>query len=1127
MTRTRLLLRSLAHYWHTGLAVVFGLAVATAGVTGALLMGDSMRGSLREIALGRLGRIDCAITAPRYFRETLATDLMAQNGVSATVEYLSQALVCQGAARNADTGTIASKVAVLGIDPDFARMWPSLDFPRLGGRWCAVNDALAGDLGIRVGDAILVTIYRQGEVALDSLFARRERRDVTPTLRLEVSSILPRGGAGDFRLDTQAETPRNIFVCRTWLGEQLGLEGKVNAIVVATAHGRRAEAHANLVRALSAACKLEDHGLAVTLAPSGRHFSLTTPAMVLRRAQVDAARAAAADCGVGSALTSVYLATRIARVGNRSGRELAYAVVAGVEPLEPWPGGLGKRMPSSDGIWLNDWAAKELKCRVGDSLQVSYLIPTAEGTYPTAHTTLTLEAIVPLAGAANDPSLVPEFEGITNAERIRDWNPPFPIDLGRVTPRDEQYWDRYRATPKAFVSLNTVQAMWRSGRRGGESDWITSVRVGPARGTDLARIRGAFERALLKRLTPEKSEIRVLAIRDTALQASRGTSDFGQLFMGLSMFLVVSAVALAAMLLRLSVAQRASHVGIMLACGWKQKDVRSVFFAEGAALSGVGALAGIPLAVAYAQALISGLTTWWRGALGATPGLCLHVEVESLIIGGLSGAAAGLGAASLSVRQLSRSPVLDLLAGWQAMAMVPANWRARPAVAAVILALAASGALMGAALLANSVPISLAFFAVGALVLVAGLAGLALMLGHLRRTGGAVRSIGRLALRNAAAASGRSLLTAGLLASATFIIVATATNTRDLSALDVTKRNSGAGGFSLHAVSSVPLPFDPATPQGRANLGFSPEDEAELKGVEIISFLASQGEDISCLNLARPSAPRVLGVPDALLNRGGFCVVTQERMGAESPWELLTRLEPDGAVPAFGDAASVRWSLHSGLGQTYTIPVGKIRFRGLLPGSIFARELLVSEANFRRMFPAVTAPSYFLIATPPGQEEKVAQVLRRNLGDMGLEVRTTRSLLNDFLRVHNAYLSLFLTLGGLGLLLGTAGSSLTLVRSALERLKELALLLAVGHTKATLGRLLLAENGVLLLGGSIWGTLSALLAVAPHLASPEAQVNWAALAAVLGAVIAAGLATCLVAVRAVLRGELVRALRRE
>jgi putative ABC transport system permease protein len=365
----------------------------------------------------------------------------------------------------------------------------------------------------------------------------------------------------------------------------------------------------------------------------------------------------------------------------------------------------------------------------------------------------------------------------------------------------------------------------------------------------------------------------------------------------------------------------------------------------------------------------------------------------------------------------------------------------------------------------------------------------------------------------------------GLLASATFLIVATATNTKDLRRADVTRRDSGAGGFALQAVSSVPLPFDPATPTGRANLGFSAEDEAALSGVTVVSFLASPGEDISCLNLARPASPRILGVPLAMVERGGFTVAVPG--AARSPWTLLDEPLPDGVVPAFGDAASVQWTLHSGLGRAYAVPAGRLRFVGLLQGSLFARELLVSETSFRRLFPSITAPSCFLIETPPGREDQVAEVLRRNLGDMGLQVRRSGEVLNDFVRVQNTYLSVFLTLGGLGLLLGTVGLGVTLVRNAAERRRELALLSAIGFSQRAVAGTLMMENEALLVGGLLWGTLTALVAVLPHLASEHFHANWMALLSVLSAVLVVGLATCLAAVWAVLRADLVPALRQE
>ena len=50
--------KSLAHHWRIHAAVALGVAAATAVLTGALLIGDSVRGSLRHLVLDRLGKID-------------------------------------------------------------------------------------------------------------------------------------------------------------------------------------------------------------------------------------------------------------------------------------------------------------------------------------------------------------------------------------------------------------------------------------------------------------------------------------------------------------------------------------------------------------------------------------------------------------------------------------------------------------------------------------------------------------------------------------------------------------------------------------------------------------------------------------------------------------------------------------------------------------------------------------------------------------------------------------------------------------------------------------------------------------------------------------------------------------
>ena len=89
-----------------------------------------------------------------------------------------------------------------------------------------------------------------------------------------------------------------------------------------------------------------------------------------------------------------------------------------------------------------------------------------------------------MLGPAADRDLVPEYPGITDSDRVADWDPPFPIDLNRVRPIDEEYWNRHRATPKAFIPIERGQQLWSS-RHGA----LTALRLVPPRDTSLADAR--------------------------------------------------------------------------------------------------------------------------------------------------------------------------------------------------------------------------------------------------------------------------------------------------------------------------------------------------------------------------------------------------------------------------------------------------------------------------------------------------------------------------------------------------------------------------------------------------------------------------------------------------------------
>ena len=124
----------------------------------------------------------------------------------------------------------------------------------------------------------------------------------------------------------------------------------------------------------------------------------------------------------------------------------------------------------------------------------------------------------------------------------------------------------------------------------------------------------ACARACVERIDPTALGLRVEPVRQLALAASRGSTDFGGLFIGLSLFLIVSAIMLVTLVFRLGIERRAHEIGVMLATGFTTRTLFRLLLAEGIVLSTIGPLFGLLGAVGYAWLLLAGLRPVGSGA---------------------------------------------------------------------------------------------------------------------------------------------------------------------------------------------------------------------------------------------------------------------------------------------------------------------------------------------------------------------------------------------------------------------------------------------------------------------------------------------------------------------------------
>ncbi len=235
-------------------------------------------------------------------------------------------------------------------------------------------------------------------------------------------------------------------------------------------------------------------------------------------------------------------------------------------------------------IILNEWAASDLGVKLGDTVALEYYLWKEEGQLSTHTAEFRLSGIVPIKGEGADRDLVPDYPGITETENLSDWDPPFPIDLKRVRPRDEDYWHKYRTIPKAFIPLEAGEKLWQS--RYGK---FTSLRL---LAPDNQAYLETYRQKLRAAINPMLTGFLAYPARIEGLEASQGATDFGEYFVYFSFFLVVSALLLTSLFFKLGIEQRLREIGTLQALGFPAARIRSLFLREGLVLASLGSVLG-------------------------------------------------------------------------------------------------------------------------------------------------------------------------------------------------------------------------------------------------------------------------------------------------------------------------------------------------------------------------------------------------------------------------------------------------------------------------------------------------------------------------------------------------------
>jgi putative ABC transport system permease protein len=1150
LSMMRMIWAGVRHSWQVSASVALGVATATAVIVGALLVGDSMRGSLRELTVERLGKIEAAVIPGGFFDPEGIADSSLQP--VALILFDRGVVEYQVAGTTSDSIRRAGGVQVIGCDPNFWDLDVSGSVPQEfpGEDSVVLNQSAATELGVQVGDLVTVRLPSDQAVPADSPLGRRDiQSEGLP--RMKVIDIIADRGLGRFALSPSQAAPQNIFISRDTIGKVLDRDGQANMLLFPTN-----------VELDELNVDLQDLGLTLKrvrreFVVAGQspqtifdYYSLTSDRLMLPEVAVEKIRAALPSSQLVEA--STYLANAIERL-DANGDVVAtvpYSTITAVDSSDSLPLKYDRPTGSEDKVplVLNSWAAARLDAQVGTELRVAYFEPEVEnGKEIERFLAAVVTDIVPITQPAtpyvrtreakfdqpptvyNDPDLTPTVPGVTDQDSISDWDLPFALER-KIADEDDMYWKEYRLTPKAFLPLADGKRLF--GSRFGET---TGLRISTEVAEDVDQLQEKLD-AILK---PSLSELgwAIQPIRQHQLSASRGTTPFDGLFLSLSFFVILAAIMLIAMLFRLGLVQRMKQFGTLLAVGWTPRKVGKLALSEGLIIAALGVGIGLIGGVLYAKGVLWALRSWWVGAV-TVPFLTFHWTPTSLLIGTFAGWLVAAITLAVTVRWLLKVDAQSLLSGRDVDASAKRETkpsrlpRVALGTAIVAVVIAAYGASVGGQTAAGG------FVGGGMMLLIAALLSIYAKLKQPRRITSdqsvSGYSVATMASRNASRHPLRSTMTIGLMATAAFLIIA-------ITAFRLQPTQQGTGGFTLVGQSAQTLNRDLSDAQVLAEV-IGP-DAKQLANTVTAPLRLRLGQDASCNNLYQATQPTVLGVPDSFENLftsatglAGFEWAAREK-DESSPWSAIAQQatgSADDPIPVIIDQNTAMWSLQmmKGLGETksFEYESGRpIYFRvvGLLSNSLLQGKLLIGEENFQQAFPSISGYQYFLFACPAEENEAVASVLENRLGDIGMDVSDAKGILSGMLAVQNTYLRTFQSLGGLGLLLGTIGLAVSQLRSVLERRQELAVMRAIGFTRKRLAAIVMSETASLLIMGIGCGAACAVIAVLPYAILNGIRPPILEPLLIVVGIIVFGMFAGLIAVRRVTRMPLLESLRSE
>jgi putative ABC transport system permease protein len=1099
MTELKYIFRSIIHFRKQHLALFLSMTVSAAVLTGALIVGDSIRFSLKSMVDARLGKTKFAISGGSRFMDTMTASKLSE----ALKVPVAPILMLKGIAVNQVTGSRVNNANVIGVDSSFAGLSIS-SFPYPSSNEVVICKALAKRLNLKPGEELLIRVGNANLVPVNTPFSREPVP--TTAFRLTIKSIADDDQLGRFNLGNDQSTPINIFVSNSFLCKRLSLEGLSNIFLLGGEKGKNTRDE--IIKSFRAVWSLKDLGLSIVNTSKKGTYDL-----VSNRIFIDTIIERSVEhAGLPAKKVISYMVNDIGFKGRHTPYSFASAVTSSIS---------GVVMNDNEAI-INRWTASDLGAGAGDSIKLTYFtIGPLRELQEVSHS-FRISKVIENTSDNIDRSLMPQFQGLSDAGKCRDWDAGVPIDLKRIRDKDEKYWSDYRGTPKVIISLETGRKLWHN-----QFGSLTAIRF-----NDQEVSSEKLSAVLLNKILPSEVGIQVVDVHGDGAMAAGNAVDFTELFLSLSFFIIAAGILLTALIYSLHFNRRSSETALLSGLGFSQRRIILLRLLESSLVIFMGSIAGSLLGILYNSGLVAGLNSVWNDIV-RTNMLMVHINAGSLITGALTCMTiAVLPVFIITVRKLKR-PIAGQLKGNSGKSGLNSSVILKnkslipgPALLAFSLILVIYSLVTGAINDPLLYLLAAALFISGSLVLINGL---------LRRKGqttiNSVPSVSILAMKNLQRNSSGSLSVISLLAIGTFAIMVTASYRKTFYGTELL-RKSGTGGYLLWAETTSPVPFNLNSSEIRSRL--LTDSITNLNGVMFLQFARLKGDDASCLNLNQAQHPQLLAVNSSAFDSVGAFSFEKLLPGIsrEHPWKGLEISCNDSTYPAFADQNVIQYSLKKKLGDTliYNGESGKrimLVLSGSMSNSVFQGSILVSDKMFRKYFPSSGGSEVLLVDAPENKKTYITDQLTASLADYGIEITPTGERLATFNSVENTYLSVFMALSGLGFLIGTIGLGIVLLRNILERKQELALMISLGFSRRQVFKIIFTENLILLVTGFVIGVLAATAGILPSLISPSFNIEWSLMLVITTGLFLSGLAWIYFPLRSALKKPLITALRPE